>query len=103
MTRHEPGGVHRHALGLERAHRRQRRGHERGLGVLGERQLVLLAVPDDVGQLDPQRLVDLVEHGAGCGISLGKVTPHADGLCPLSRKNECAGHVPSRFIMPPFR
>ena len=44
------------------------------------------------GELLAERRIDLVEHGAGRGMGLGKLRPHADGLTALPGKDECNGH-----------
>ena len=42
------------------------------------------------GQLLAERLVHLLEHGAGLPARLGERLAHADRLAPLPRKDECA-------------
>ncbi len=82
----EPG------LGLQHAQRRERGGHQRRLGVGGERQRLDRPVPHDGRQLLAQRLVDFLEHGAGDGELIGEGLAHADRLAALPGKHEGAAH-----------
>jgi hypothetical protein len=79
-------------LALEHAHHRHRHRHQRRLRVLGERQRLLGALPHDLGEALAERGIDLLEHLAGRGKGLGKLTPHADVLAALPGKYECDGH-----------
>ncbi len=65
-----------------------RHRHQRRLRVLGQRQGLRRPLPDDVGQLLAERLVDLVEHRARFRKGLGKRLAHADRLAALAGKRE---------------
>ena len=69
--------------------------HQRRLGVFGELQGLGRAVPDDGGQLFPERRIDLVEHRARGRKSLRQGLAHADRLGALPRKGECCRHRPN--------
>ena len=79
-------------LPLERAEHRDRVGHDRGLRVLGQLQLVCRTFGHQLEQVLAERLVDLFEHRARLGARFGQGLAHADLLTALSRKNECACH-----------
>ena len=46
-----------------------------------------------LGQLLPQRRIDLIEYRTGSRIGLGQIGTHADDLAALSWKDECDGHA----------
>ena len=73
---------------LQHAHRRERHRHQRGLRVLGQRQLVGRAFPHRRRELLAERRVDLVEHRARRREGLGQGLAHADRLAALPRKHE---------------
>jgi hypothetical protein len=79
-------------LGLQNPDRGKAHGHERRLGVGGERQILRRAFPHDRGQLLGEGLVHFVEHGLGLGEVLGKGLAHAHGLASLAGEYECALH-----------
>ena len=69
-------------LGLEHADHRHGHRHQRGLGILGEREVGLGAFPHERGELLAQGLVDLLEHGAGGGEALGQALPMPTAWLP---------------------
>ena len=73
---------------LQHAQNRQRVGHQRGLGVLGEDQFLAGAFEHEFGELLVQGVVDLLEHLAGGGEGGGEITSHADGLAALAWEDE---------------
>ena len=85
--------VDRIALTLERAHRRERNGHQRRLGIGRQRQGLDRAFEDDCGQVLAERLVDLLEHRTGGRIGVEERPSHADLLAALPGKNECRRHA----------
>ena len=68
------------------------RGHrvheDGGLGVAGERELLLWAFPHEAAERDAQHVVRLLEDGARRGQGLGQLAAHAHLLRPLSRKEQ---------------
>ena len=76
------------ALLLQHAQHGERVRHQRGLGVLGQRQLLAGPFEHQLGELLLQGLVDLLEHLAGGGEGGGEVAAHADGLAALAREDE---------------
>ena len=80
------------ALGLERAQRRERGRHQRGLCIGRQRQRLLIALPDQRRQRLAERRVDLVEHRARRRIRKGQIAAHADHLRALPRKYESPAH-----------
>ena len=97
-----------HALRFQHAHRREADGHQRRLGVLGERQGLQRPLEDDLGQLLAERLVDRLEDRRRLEEAIGERLAHADRLTALPGKGESYRHPP-RFIpspggsLPPFR
>ncbi len=81
------------ALALEHAQHGEADRHQRRLGVLGQRELVLRPLEDHPGEVLAERLVDFGEDLAGAGMAFGEVAPHADGLRALSGKNQRASHA----------
>ena len=69
---------------LQRPKRGDRNRHQRRLGVGGQRQLVLGAVPDGVAQALAERLVHFLEDAAAFGKGVGELSAHTDGLATLS-------------------
>ena len=80
------------AMGLEHPGRGEADRHQRRLGVLGQRQGLGRAVPDEARQLLAEGVIDLGENGAGFRIGVGERLAHADGLAPLSRKGQSRRH-----------
>jgi len=80
-------------LDLQRAGGGQRNGHQGGLGVLGQRQLVLGPLAHQDRQLLAQRLVDLGIDLAGRGEGVGQGRAHADRLAALSGEQKGEGHA----------
>ncbi len=68
-------------------------GHDRGLGICGEGQLVLGAFRHQLRQLLAERLVDFLENFTRMRARGGERTAHADGLAALSGEDERA-HLP---------
>ena len=78
----------RNALGLDQPQRRHTMREQRGLGMPRLAQHVLGALPADPGQLEAQRLVGGLEHGARFRVTLSERSAHADGLGALAGKQE---------------
>ena len=89
-----PGKVET-GLGLEDPHHGKAHGHQGGLGVGRECQIVGRTLPDDGRELLGQRFVDLVEHGPGLRKGFGERLAHPDGLTALPRKDKRALHASS--------
>ena len=96
MTRDEVGllGQPDAAFLLQHAQGRDGVRHDRGLGILGQGQLIGGSLDHQAIEVLAQRLVDLLEHLAGDGARLGQRLAHAHGLAALARKDECT-HVRS--------
>src|SRR3546814_1105449 len=62
--------------------------HDRGLGIFGERQLVLGTFAHQLEQLLAERVVDFLKHLARVTRCLGERLAHADRLAALTRKDE---------------
>ena len=88
-------------FGFQHADHRDRHRHQAGLGVLGERQLLDRAVPQDRRELLAERGIHLLEHRARRREGVGQGLAHADGLAALARKRESRGH--ERPCCPLFR
>ena len=73
-------------------------GHDRGLGIFGQRQVGLRPAAHQPEQALPQRVVDFLKHLARNRARLGQRLAHADSLAALPRKDECP-HV--RSLMHP--
>jgi len=82
-------------LDLQHPYRGQGHGHQGGLGVLGQGQLVLGPLAHQQGQLLAQGVVDLGIDLAGGGEGVGQGRAHADRLAALSGKQEGEGHARS--------
>ena len=65
-----------------------RRGEERGLGVLGAVEVVLGALPGEPADRLAEGGVGGREHGGGGGGGLGEGAAHADGLAALAGEHE---------------
>ena len=63
-------------------------GEDRGLGVLGELELVFGAFKDELREREAERLVGLLKGGASGGEVVGEVAAHADGLRTLPGKEK---------------
>jgi hypothetical protein len=90
MARHHGGlvGQHQPALALQHPQHRERHRHQRRLRVLGQGELLDRAGEHQLGELLLQRVVDLLEHGAG-GRERGREVPsHAGELASLTREDE---------------
>ena len=70
--------------------------HNRGLCVFGQRQVAFRPFAHQLEKILPQRVVNLLKHGARGDACFGERLAHANGLAALSRKNECA-HMCSRL------
>ncbi len=94
MAGHELHGARKGnaMLTLEHAHHGQAHGHQGGLRILGERELVLGALPHDGGELLTQGFIDFRKDLARGGAALGQGVAHADVLASLARKSECDRH-----------
>ena len=92
MARHKGRFANLDPFGLQRGHRRHRRGHQRRLGVLCEGQPLDVPLPDQVRQFFAKGVIDFLENGAGFRIGFGQIAAHADGLGTLARENECNAH-----------
>ena len=75
----------------DRQHR-GRVGQDRGLGVVGEGQLVLRALPHQPGERAAERVIDGREGFPRRRKSLGEVLPHADLLRPLAGAHQHGHH-----------
>ena len=84
------------AFRFEHPDHREGRRHERGLGVLGKRQVGLGSLEDDAREALAERFVDLLEDRPRRGERFGQVTAHADPLRPLTGKDECPHRVAPR-------
>src|SRR5262249_43088665 len=73
---------------LEHAMGRDARREERGLRVLGARQLFERAFEAELGKREPQRPVGFLQDRARFGVALRERSPHADRLRSLSREEE---------------
>lgn len=85
-------GLQIQPFGFENADDGDRDGHQRRLGVRRQGQRVLRTIEHDVRKLFTERLIDLLENGAGFGKILGEILAHADGLTALTGKSESNGH-----------
>ena len=68
---------------------------DRRLSVLGEFELVLRPLEDELRESEAKRSVGLVEDGASSGEVVVEVTAHSDGLGALAGKEEgwfCCAH-----------
>ena len=74
------------ALAFQHAQRRQRIGHDRGLGILGQGQVTLGALGHQPGQMLPQRVVHFLQRFARGRAGGGQRRAHADRLAALSGK-----------------
>jgi hypothetical protein len=82
------------ALRLERAQDRDRIGEDGRLGVAGEGELLLRALPTELGDGEAERVVGLLEHPA-CDRELEReVAAHPDPLRTLSGKENRGLHGP---------
>ncbi len=81
------------ALVLEHPRRGDAYRHQRRLGVLGERQLVLRPLEHEPGQVLGKRFVDFLVDLPCLGVGLGQRLAHADRLRSLARKYECGAHA----------
>ncbi len=93
------GGVAGFAKGgavvrLEDADGGKAHGHEGGLGVGRQGQLVRRPLPHQGGELLRQRGIDLLEHRPCLREGLGEGLAHADRLAALPRKDESLPHTP---------
>ena len=75
---HDAEFLFQHAQGGNRV------GHDRRLGVGGQRQLAFGPVLHHGGKLLVQRVVDFLEHFAGMRAGFGELHAHADLLASLS-------------------
>src|SRR5690348_12947964 len=82
------------ALFLEHTHYGETHRHECRLGVLCQRELALWSLEHEPGELLFQGVVHLLEGVARHREGRGQITPHADRLGALSRKNQCPHHRP---------
>ena len=73
---------------LEHAQHRDGIGHDRRLGVFGQRQLILWPFAHDRRELLAERVVDFLEHLARGGAGFGEFGTHADFLAALTGKYE---------------
>ncbi len=78
---------------LERAECGERGRHQRRLGVLGQTQPLLGPLEDQAAQRLSERLVDPFEHLARRRHRVMQRPAHADGLRPLTRKDEGCWHA----------
>ncbi len=78
---------------LERAERGERGRHQRRLRVLGQTQPLLGSLEDQAAERLAERLVDLLEHLARRRHRVMQRPAHADGLRPLTRKDEGCWHA----------
>ena len=67
-----------------------RMGHDRGLGIFREPQVIVRPIAHEAEEVLAERLVDLREHVSRCAARFGQRGAHADRLAALSRKKECA-------------
>ena len=67
-------------------------GHDRGLGIGGERQRILGPAGHQREEVLLQRIIDFLKHFARGGAGGGKLCPHTDFLTALPRKNKCPHH-----------
>ena len=65
---------------------------DRGLGVVGEGELVLGALPHEAGERDAERVIDGGEGVARGGKPLGEILAHADLLRALAREEQDRHH-----------
>jgi hypothetical protein len=79
----------RSQLRLEHAVGRDGNRQDRRLGMLGQLELVLGAVEDDLRQRKAERVVGFFEDGARGGRSVIQRAAHADGLRSLAREKKC--------------
>ena len=73
MARHIGRFANLDPFGLQRGHRRHRRGHQRRLGVLCEGQRLDVPLPDQVRQFFAKGVIDFLENGAGFRIGFGQI------------------------------
>ncbi len=71
---------------------RDRMGEDGGLGVVGQGELVVRALPHQRRQRLLQRVVDLLQHVARGRKAVGEIARHADPLRPLTGKEEHRHH-----------
>jgi hypothetical protein len=64
-------------------------GQDRGLGVLGELQLVFGPFEDNLGERKAERVIGLVKDRARGGRGVIERAAHADGLRALAGKEKC--------------
>src|SRR5262245_15624745 len=81
---------------LQHPHDRERHGHQRGLGVLGQRKRLERAIEHDVGELLAEGGIDLREQRLGRTVPLGQLGPHTHRLAALPRKDERNSHWPNQ-------
>ena len=68
-------------------------GHQSRLGILGQDEVAFRSLLHQFGEILLQRLVDLTEYFPGGGKGAGEVSPHADRLRSLSRKDKSPTHA----------
>ncbi len=78
-------------------------GHDRGLRVLGERQILLRTFPHQLREVLAERLVHLAEDFARRSERLREFAAHSDRLRSLSRKGEGPRHPRSLLTVSPQR
>ena len=89
MTGDERRAAYAHAeFHFENAHHRQAHRHQRGLGVLRQRELVFGAFAHQLEQLLSQGVIDLLEDFPRRAERLCQVRPHADSLAALTGKEK---------------
>src|SRR5690606_17947654 len=91
------GGDREPPLVLEYAQYRDGMGHDRRLGVLGQRKLFLRPLAHDPRQVLRERLVDFLENLARRSAGFSQFPAHADLLAALPREYEC-GHIKSPML-----
>ena len=73
-------------------------GHDRGLGIFRQGQLVERSLTHQLEQILLQRVIDFLENFPGGAAGLGERLAHADCLAPLPRKNKCTHMNPHCYI-----
>ncbi len=68
-------------------------GHDRGLGIFGEGQLIFRTFAHKLEQILAKRIINFLKHRARRCACVRKGLPHANGLAALPRKNKCAHDV----------
>src|SRR4029077_18981278 len=82
------------SLGLQDPERRDACGHERGLGVRSQRELILRPFEHQMGKLLVQGAVDAVENLPRDAKLFRQRLSHADRLGALTRKHQGRLHGP---------